>query len=85
MEDVTPQIRGKAAAKTFAAAFPRRRWWDASGRQTDLVDHGEDGVDEHQVARLQGQVAGLLQGKQHRADQGDLSGALKRKTGSYCT
>lgn len=43
--------------------------------QTDLVDDGEDGVDEHQVVLLDRQVVGLLQSKQHRADKGDLGGA----------
>jgi len=43
--------------------------------QTDLVDDGEDGVDEHQVVRPERQVVGLLQSKQHRSDQGDLGGA----------
>lgn len=47
-----------------------------SRRHTDLIDDGEDGVDEHQVVCLQRQVVCLLQSKQHRADQGDLSGAL---------
>lgn len=42
---------------------------------TDLVDDGEDGVDEHQVVLLERQVVGLLQSKQHRPDQGDLGGA----------
>lgn len=49
----------------------------ASGtaHQTDLVDDGKDGVDEHQVVLLERQVVGLLQGKQHRPYQGDLGGA----------
>ena len=42
---------------------------------TDLVDDGEDGVEEHQVVLLQRQVVGVLQGEQHRPDQGDLGGA----------
>lgn len=53
-----------------------------SGRieqQTDLVDDGEDGVDEHQVVLLDRQVVGLLQSKHHRSDQGDLGGAEKTK------
>lgn len=43
-------------------------------RRTDLIDDGEDGVDEHQVALLQRQIVGLLQSKQHCAYQGDLRG-----------
>lgn len=42
---------------------------------TDLVDDSKDGVDQHQVVLLDGQIVGLLQGEQHRPDQGDLSGA----------
>lgn len=45
------------------------------GLHADLVDDGEDGVDQHQVVRLDGQVVGLLQSKQHRSYQGDLGGA----------
>lgn len=76
MEDVTPQIRSKAAAKIFVppCPYPGRRRRQAR-RRTDLIDDGEDGVDQHQVAGLQRQVVGLLQAKQHGADQGDLSGA----------
>lgn len=43
---------------------------------TDLVDHGERGVDEHQVARVERQVMSLLQSEQHRSDQRHLGGAL---------
>lgn len=77
MEDVTPQIRSGAAAKIFVppCPYPGRRWRHARRRRTDLIDDGEDGVDKHQVARLQRQVVGLLQSEQHGADQGDLSGA----------
>lgn len=91
VEDVTPQIRSKAATKTFATAsphypdpLPHYRWRFKTfqrrrrhaRRQTDLIDDGEEGVDEHQVVLLQRQVVCLLQSKQHRANQGDLSGAL---------
>lgn len=43
--------------------------------QTDLVDDGEDGVDQHQVLLLERQVVGMLQSEQHRSYQGDLGGA----------
>lgn len=46
-----------------------------TSRHTDLIDDGEDGVDEHQVVLLERQVVGLLQRKQHCAYQGDLGGA----------
>lgn len=52
--------------------IPVRR---SSSFWTHLVDDDEDGVDEHQVVLLQGQVVGLLQGEQHRPYQGDLGGA----------
>lgn len=42
--------------------------------QTDLIDDGKDGVDEHQVVLLERQVVGLLQSEQHRPYQGDLGG-----------
>ena len=45
-----------------------------------LVDHVEDGVDEHEVVLLEGQVAGVLEGEHHRPDQCDLGGARKRET-----
>lgn len=47
--------------------------------RTDLVDNGKDGVDEHQVVLLDGQVVSLLQGEQHRSNQGDLCGAEQKK------
>lgn len=79
MEDMTPQMRSKAAAKIFVAPCPHPgRWRRHARRRTDLIDDGEDGVDKHQVARLQRQVVGLLQGKQHCADQGDLSGTWNK-------
>lgn len=51
---------------------------------TDLVDDGEDGVEEHQVMLLQRQVVGLLQSEQHRPDQGDL-GWAKRTCNEKCS
>ena len=47
----------------------------ATIRQTDLVDDGKDGVEEHQVVLLERQVVGLLQSEQHRPDQGDFGWA----------
>lgn len=44
---------------------------------TDLVDDGEDSVDQHEVLFLDRKVLVLLQGKQHRSYQGDLSGAAQ--------
>lgn len=83
MEDVTPAdpkqsrnpniCRRRLSSPLLAGRF--RASGRHVGRRADLIDDGEDGVDEHQVARLQRQVACLLQGKQHCADQGDLSGA----------
>lgn len=52
-------------------------------RQTDLVDDGEDGVDEHQVVLLDRQVVRLLQSKHHRSNKGDLGGAEKTKEKRY--
>lgn len=46
---------------------------------TDLVDDGEDGVEQHEVLFLDREVLVLLQGKQHRSYQGDLSGAAQTK------
>ena len=42
---------------------------------TDFVDNSEDGVQQHEVVLLDGQVLGLLQGEQHCSYQGDLSRA----------
>lgn len=50
-----------------------------SSCQTDLVDDDEDGVEEHQVVGLEGQVLVLLQGEQHRSYQGDLGGAANKQ------
>jgi hypothetical protein len=44
---------------------------------TDLVDDGEDSVEQHEVLFLDRKVLVLLQGKQHRSYQGDLSGAAQ--------
>lgn len=76
MEDVTPPSCNPTCLLLAALAplNPLLPGGDQRRRRTDLVDDGEDGVDEHQVALLQRQVAGLLQGKQHRSDQGDLRG-----------
>lgn len=54
--------------------------YNVSGVLADLVDDGEDGVDQHQVVFLERQVFGLLQSKQHRPHQGDLGGALHKRT-----
>lgn len=72
MEDVTPPIPSKifVPPRPHPGRCRRHARW-----RTDLIDDGEDGVDKHQVARLQRQVVGLLQSEQHCTDQGDLSGA----------